>query len=491
MDASSLVLPSTRYIPHRPTPKQLAFLWLPHREAFYGGAAGGGKSDALLMAALQYVHVPGYHALVIRKTLEDAKKPGSIMFRAREWLARTNAVWVASEHAYYFPTDGAPAVLKFGKLANIGDAYNYQGSDYQFIGFDELTQFYQTDVEYVITRLRRPRCPYHDLKSGHMDSKCPSCREFGPLYGVPLRVRTASNPGGMGHLWVKRRYLISRSDTLVSPQGKPLYAGQNPKRPHIPAYIQDNPFLDQESYIETLSDIEDPVTREQLLAGDWGISEDGRFKSSWAMRYNERYGYFELGNRTFHQGELENFIIADTAASKAATPGKTQLTKKLASFSAAMVCSKTPNNHLIIRRVMRHQDEVHATRNMLGALLNEYRPCQFVGMEFTTMSTHLYQMLVSEGFNMRPFSPHGGDKIARSVTVSNMLEQGRVWFPSTPSTWLDELEEELWTWTGNPLEVDDQVDCLSYAGIYLADRSPRSDRREGQGMGAIPVAVVG
>src|SRR5216684_4245493 len=61
----------TKYIPHNPSPKQSVFLNLTEREAFYGGAASGGKSDAILMGALQWVDIPGYSAIIFRKTLRD------------------------------------------------------------------------------------------------------------------------------------------------------------------------------------------------------------------------------------------------------------------------------------------------------------------------------------------------------------------------------------------------------------------------------------
>src|SRR5690606_33422484 len=76
-----------KYIPHVPTPKQAHFLLEPAKEAMYGGAAGGGKSDALLMAALQYVHVPGYSAILFRRTYTDLALPGALMDRAQQWLA--------------------------------------------------------------------------------------------------------------------------------------------------------------------------------------------------------------------------------------------------------------------------------------------------------------------------------------------------------------------------------------------------------------------
>ena len=73
-------------IPHVPTSRQAAFLLLNCLEAFYGGAGGGGKSDALLMAALQYADVPGYNALIIRRNLSDLALPKALMDRAHTWL---------------------------------------------------------------------------------------------------------------------------------------------------------------------------------------------------------------------------------------------------------------------------------------------------------------------------------------------------------------------------------------------------------------------
>src|SRR4051812_48713519 len=94
------------YCPHDPhaNPKQAAFLLFPGLEAFYGGAAGGGKSDALLAGALQYVDVPGYAALLLRRTFSDLALPSALMARAHEWLGPTNARWNDTTKTWTFPS---------------------------------------------------------------------------------------------------------------------------------------------------------------------------------------------------------------------------------------------------------------------------------------------------------------------------------------------------------------------------------------------------
>src|ERR1035437_2781358 len=113
-------------VPHLPEPPQEAFLWLDNLEALYGGATGGGKSDALLMAALQYVDVPGYAALILRKTFAQMRKSNAIMARAITWLRGTDAIWNEGEHAFTFPSG---ARLEFGHLQHSKDRENYQGAE--------------------------------------------------------------------------------------------------------------------------------------------------------------------------------------------------------------------------------------------------------------------------------------------------------------------------------------------------------------------------
>ncbi len=230
----------SKYIPHKPTPKQLAFLLLNTEEAGYGGAAGGGKSDALLMAALQYFDVNGYHAILLRRTFKALTMPEALLDRADQWLTGTGAKWKDSESAWVSP-EGAS--VSFGYLENDRDVEQYQSAAFQFIGYDELTQFLEKQYQYMFSRLRRLK----DIE-------------------IPLRVRWASNPGSIGHEWVKQRFLIE---------------GQKYNRPFIPAKLTDNPHLDQVQYIKSMSNL-DPITRKQLLDGDWSAKQAGsKFKREW------------------------------------------------------------------------------------------------------------------------------------------------------------------------------------------------------------------
>lgn len=240
---SQVTTDAADYIPHGPHPKQAAFLDVETLEALYGGAVGGGKSDALLMAALKYVNVPGYAALLLRRTFEDLAKPDALIPRSKEWLKSTDAAWNDQRHQWTFPSG---ATLSFGYLQHEDDKYHYQGAAYQFVGWDELTQFTETQYTYLFSRCRRPS----DLS------------ENAALAAVPLRIRAASNPGGVGHDWVKARFAIDRE------------GGHDASRPFVPARLEDNPSLDAETYETSLS-VLDLVTRSQLRYGDWDIGAIG------------------------------------------------------------------------------------------------------------------------------------------------------------------------------------------------------------------------
>lgn len=238
-----------KYIPHKPTPKQAAFLATRNiTEVFYGGAAAGGKSDALLMAALEYVDDPNYAALILRRTFAQLDMPDSILDRAKKWLAPFKEVkWVQKKSRFEFPSG---AVIQFGYLQFDADVYQYDGPSYQFIGFDELTQFTEFQFKFMAGRLRR-------LQGSQ----------------IPLRLRGASNPGNVGHFWVKQRFI--------------KYRGKD--RLFIPARLEDNPHADRAAYETTLNKM-DPVSRAQRRFGDWEVTQEGTvFRREWFNHFQDEF----------------------------------------------------------------------------------------------------------------------------------------------------------------------------------------------------------
>lgn len=231
------------YIAENPSVAQAAFLMLDCSEVFFGGAAGPGKTSGLLMAALQYVDVPGYSAIIFRRTYKNLSRPGGLIPRSKEWLKNTDAVYREADHQWTFPSG---ATLTLGQLEHEDTKDDHSGAEYQFIGFDELTEFTETQYTFMFSRLRRPK--------------------DGPLSQVPLRMRSASNPGGEGHDWVKA-YFVDEPGT--------------DDRIFLPAVMEDNPGLDLEAYEKSLGHL-DTVTRKRLREGDWEITAAGKkFQREW------------------------------------------------------------------------------------------------------------------------------------------------------------------------------------------------------------------
>ena len=121
----------TKYIPYDPTPKQRAFLLMNQtKEILYGGSAGGGKSVAQLMAALQFVDMPGYSAILFRRTYADLSLPGALIDMSKQWLMpfveSKEVKWSEKDKQYTFPSG---ASLNFGYLESDNDCFRYQGAE--------------------------------------------------------------------------------------------------------------------------------------------------------------------------------------------------------------------------------------------------------------------------------------------------------------------------------------------------------------------------
>lgn len=242
-DLIARALPSVvgnRYIPFMPQPRQAVFLGLDDLEALYGGAAFGGKTFAALMGALQYVTVPGYSAILFRRSHPELARAEGLIPLSKRWLWGKDCVWNEQRKDWVFSSG---ATLSFGSMENRKQLLRWMGGpSYQYIGFEELTTFPEDFYRGMFTRLRRP-------------SK-------GPISKVPLRMRSTTNPGGEGHAWVKDRFGLPR--------------GGKAGRVFVPARMGDNKAGDAASYLKSLDEL-DPITRARMLEGNWDVLEGGSF----------------------------------------------------------------------------------------------------------------------------------------------------------------------------------------------------------------------
>lgn len=236
----------------RPTPRQEEFLAAGEDEVLYGGAAGGGKTDALVIDALglqqDAVLQPEYRALLLRRTYDEL----------REVLDRMGALYPSVvEGAHYHGGDRlwqfpSGARVELGYLDADSDVYRYQSRQFQWIGWEELAQWPTAKpYEYLQTRLRVPT-------------------------SVPLicYTRATCNPDGPGAQWIARKWgiqpaggpsLRAEDVEVVGEDGRRQVV--RTRRRFIPARLEDNPYLGLD-YRARLMKL-DPETRAALLEGRW------------------------------------------------------------------------------------------------------------------------------------------------------------------------------------------------------------------------------
>lgn len=242
-----------------PQPKQIAFMERSEYECLYGGAAGGGKSDALLAEALRQVHIPHYRAIIFRKTYPQLSE---LIDRSRSIYqsAFPKAKYNGTDHCWIFPRGSK---IFFGNMQHTKDRINYQGKRYDFIAFDELTHFTWDEYSYMFSR-NRPSGP-----------------------GTRVYIRATTNPGGIGHGWVKDRFItaappltpIVDNYNVTSPEGKIIKMKR--KRIFVPSTVFDNQELlnNDPNYLANLAMMPE-AERNALLYGSWD-SFDGQVFTEW------------------------------------------------------------------------------------------------------------------------------------------------------------------------------------------------------------------
>jgi len=402
------------FCPHKPTSAQARFLLDRGREALYGGAAGGGKSIAMLMAALQFTDIPDYAAIVFRRSLSDLQLPSGLISVSHGWLAG-QARWSSDEHTWHFPSG---ARLVFGYLDRTADMYRYQGAEFQFIGFDELTQFPEEPYRYLFSRLRGPSDPGRALSQ------------------VPLRMRATANPGGEGHEWVRSRFI---APWLAHQRGEL----DRPERNFHPARLRDNPHLDRDEYVKSLEQLS-PVVRAQLLDGDWEIRPSGGiFERAW----------FQLVPASAVPAGLPAIRAWDLAATEP-RPGTDP------DYTVGIRVEYDPRagtfyvSDVVRMRGTAGQVEVTVRRT---AERDGKRVQVFVEQAGKGLVYH-YRTRVLPEFTVRAERP-SGDKVTRAYPVASRAEAGDVKLVS--AAWNSALLDELEVFPQG--RHDDQVDALSAA----------------------------
>lgn len=425
---------------------QTRFLGLTCFEALYGGQAGGGKSDAILVDAVRYVgrgYGRNYAALLLRREFTDLDKGGGLIHRSQDLYRRLGGEYNATGHRWTFPSGEQ---VYFGHVQHEHDVHRYQGDAYQFVGFDELTTFTESQYLYLISRLR----------SAH---------------GIPLRLRAGTNPGGVGHDWVFKRFAAwldpqcptrvkpaevayfkrtSETEEAIVPRGTPGARG----RCFVPAALDDNPYLATDGEYSGNLDQLDPVTRARLKFGDW-------------LRKPSRGDYFKRG--WFRILDVAPADVRsrcrywDLAGSKQ-TEGSTA--KKKGDFAVGLKLSRTEAGLFVVEHIARNRGTPGDTRELVkntiaadGKGLSQYIE-QDPGQAGADQIASYVDALA--GYIVNGRTKHI-DKITAAAPLSSQAQVGNIALVRAP--WNEAFLDELEAFPEG--DHDDQVDALSGAGAVL------------------------
>ncbi len=476
-----------KYCPHEPWPKQRFLLDLDCREIMFGGAKGPGKTDVLLMAALRYVHVPGYACLLLRRTTKEAKKANSILTRLRAWTAKTDASWNMTDGTVTFPSG---AIFTFGYIDNPLDAFQFQSSEYATIIFDELTDFRIFDNEgnlytFMFGMNRKGTVNVHPW-----------------LNQVPKQIISGTNPGGKCHLYVKNRFLTPESIAWVDervkqraadkqkgvetiePPPRAFYSGYDktgkPVRAFVPALIYDNPAIDAEEYIEQNLNHMPEIMRARYVNGDWTVQAFGLIQPGQFREYDMNGDYvrpLRLDGTIIDlvdQRHMTRFATVDTAGTSEQKAAEAK--GKPPSWSVCTVWDwDYEHKFLFLKYVWRGYVGFIDLCDNIERVAKEWR-VPLTLAEDAYLGNAVIETLKSRiniagtpviTSDMKGKGSGTPGKVTRATPLFRMLAAGQIFFPKHESgEWLHNYKAELLAWTGLPDESNDQVDCTSYACNY-------------------------
>ncbi len=236
VSAIALTIPNG-WVPHLGA--QTEFLCRSEFEVLFGGAAGPGKTDCIIAAMLRDIENPRYRGLILRRTFPQLSE---IRDRCRDLYPEMGGIYNVGDKRWTFPSG---AMITLGHMQHEDSKYNYHGHEYHRVAFDELTQFTETQYLYLFSRVR----------TTDPEMEC--------------QIISSSNPGNIGHAWVKERFQPGERD------GKTVYDDKTGlSRVFIPATVDDNPtlFESDPDYIKRLESASD-IDVKRYRHGIWDAFE--------------------------------------------------------------------------------------------------------------------------------------------------------------------------------------------------------------------------
>lgn len=444
--------------------------------AIYGGAAGGGKTFALVLEPLRHVHIPGFQAVIFRRTAEQVRTAGGLWDESSGLYPLTGGR--GREHTLDWRWKSG-AVVRFEQLQHEQTKFQYQGAQIALEGWDELTHFTETQFFYLLSRNR---------------SVC----------GVKPYVRATCNPDARSWVakfiswWIDqdtgyaipersgvKRWFIRDSDRLEWSDSRAELLERHPKQQpksatFIPAKLEDNPtLLRTDPNYRTNLMLLPRVERERLLGGNWKTSESTLIDDANLRRYTRNGDLMvcTVAGKQFviSPAQCRRFATIDTAGTS-----REKAEEQKGKPPSWSVCEVWDYYHaadlLFLAYVWRDRvgwgdlksgvrrtlEENRVTRAYLEnahhapALKEELRgiQCEMVGP-------------VIEGMT----ESHRGAKLERAIAsgMLSRIEDHRLLIPDDERPWIRAYRDELTSWGGLPDETADQIDCTSYAS-YVCRR---------------------
>ncbi|RTL25089.1 MAG: hypothetical protein EKK55_10155 [Rhodocyclaceae bacterium] len=434
-------MPPTSTTLWAPTERQAAFLSSPADEALYGGAAGGGKSAAVVALPLRWVDNGGFNALVLRRDTTQL----------RDLIAKTEALYPAfgaklnlTTGTWKFPSG---ARVWFTHCEHETDVQRFDGQEFHCVVFDELTHFTEKQYRAIRARIR------------------------GTDPTLPRYTRATTNPGGPGHEWVFKRFAawLDPKHPRPSESGRlRWYAGDDEvprgspdalSRTFVPAKLDDNPHVTSE-YRANLVQL-DAHRRAQLLSGDW-LAKPAP-KDLW-----DRAKVRHLEHAPSNLDVRARVRCWDFAASEASD----------ADWTVGTLASVTHAGLVVIEHVHRFRGVPAKVRSEFSRIAkadkeHDARTVQWIPQDPAQAGKDqvLSYQTGNPGITVRA-RPPSGDKIVRFGPASARAAAGNLAVVRGP--WLDALHDELEAAPGPKGTKDDQLDTVSDCVAVLTGAVPAS-----------------